>query len=845
MEESHEDNYNQILDLYKYVATDQEKSIDGDVETAVKKLSVVVQLHRRSDWTDDAYLLLGKLRYLQKDYEAAQEAFEYLIAEYNPVALEKKKNIGKKKKKKKKKKKPKKGEEKPDKFPLENRPAYEEALVWLSRTQIERGLYDDADLFLTRLENDKKTHKDVFKDIAEVKAYSSLKQEEYEKALPLLEEAFELSNKIKKKRRYAYIIAQIHQKAGREDKAYAAFDRVLKNGPRYDMEFNAKLSMVTNAWLSGKENSADVIKKLNKMLKDSKNKEYKDRIYYTLAQVHLKDGQKPEAIAALRKSLDNNTNNKAQRAESYLLLGDLYYDGEEYVNAKNYYDSTLLSLNTTDIRLDRIQRRSDNLIEIAKNIRIIELQDSLLAINDMSEADKRTLAARLIKEKKASEKPKSDNKPAATSGTTNLIGASKSNFFAYNDRVLKRGKKSFEKRYGTRSLEDNWRRSQRKGGNSLDSESTDEELAEVLTEKDIEDVFKDVPSTPEGIADANAKIKTATFKLGVLFRDKIQNYPKSVVTLEKLLSEYPDTKDKLEAYYNLYLSHTELKNQKEAKYYYDKIVKEFPNTTYARVLSDPNFLEESKAKEKELTTYYDETYSLFKKGQYAKVVTRIENSNQRFGAKNKFKPKFALLAAMCTGSIDGKEAYVAAIKEVIAKYPKTDEQVRAREILAYLQGKTPPKPKPPVDPKSDDDKDKGDEPKDKDKDKDKDKPVGNFKSEPTKGHYFVAKLSDADKLKTAKDNINAYNKANHPKKAYRGNSLHLSTDKKNPLVVVRRFKNKDDAMAYLKEVEAKGEEFLGKGISAELMVISLSNYREILKLKTLGDYMDFFETEYK
>ncbi len=864
LNDGYQENYNQVLPMYKYVASDQEKSIDGDVETGVQKLSIVVQLHRRSDWTDDCYLLLGKFRYLQKDYEGAQEAFDYLLAEYNPVALEKKKNIGKKKKKKKKKKSSKKKDEKPEKYPFEKRPAYEEAMLWMARTYVERGLHDDADLLMTRLKNDKKTHKDNFDDIAEVEAYNFLRQNEYERALPKLEEAFDLSNKKKRKLRYAYIMAQIHQNEGRGEKAYAAFDKVLKNGPSYDMEFNARLSMVTNAWLAGKENSSDIKRKLNRMLKDSKNKEYKDRIYYTLAQVHMKEGEKQEAIAALRKSLDNNLNNKSQKAESYLLLGDLYYEEEEYVNAKNYYDSTLLSLAKTDDRLDRIQDRSDNLIEIAENIQIIQLQDSLLAINDMSDTEKIKLAAKLLKEREQNAKKPvggiSNVKPSLV-GATNSLGASKSKFFAYNDRATKRGRKSFEKRFGNRALEDDWRRSLRKDIDILNEESSDAEIAEVLTDEQIEDVFKDVPNSPAKIAAANNKIMKAMFRLGTLFRDKIQNYPKSVETLEGgLLKRYPETPDKLETYYNLYLSHTELKNRTKAKFYYDKIVKEFPNTTYARVLSDPDFLKEAQAKDKELTQYYDATYAMFTKGQYKKVADRISNANKKYGNSNKFKPKFALLSAMCTGSLKGKDAYVVALKEVIAKYPKTDEQNRAREILAYLEGKTVPKPKPiNIDDdkdkgKDDDDKDKGKDDDDKGKgksdddkggkDDDKPKAKGNFKFEPAKGHYFVAFLKDANQLKSAKEKLNEYNQANHAKKALRANSLHLSTDKKNPLLVVRRFKNKDVAMEYLNDVSAAGEAFLGEGVKAELMIISLTNYREVLKVKSMEGYLDFYRSEY-
>lgn len=851
LKSDYQDNYNQILELYPEVATDQEKSVDADIETAIQKTSIVVKLHRKGDWTDDCYLLFGKCRFLQKDYESAQEAFEYLAAEYNLKALEKKK--GKKKKKKKKSSSKNKKPEKPEKYPFEKRPAYEEGYIWLAKTYIEREKYDDAELIITRMKNDEKTHEDVKDEMAEVLAYSQLKQKNYTTALEHLQEAFDLSKKKKKRVRYAYIIAQIHQKEGRGKDAVAYFEKVLKNGPKYDMEFNARLSMLTNAWLSGKENAESIVKSLNRMLKDSKNKEYKDRIYYTLAQVHLKEGNKNAAIASLRKSLDFNVDNKAQKAESYLLLGDLYYEAEEYVNAKNYFDSTMIALNTTDDRLDRVKRMSDNLIDIAKNITVINLQDSLLAINDMSEAERRKLAAKLLKEKKKAEDAKtSASTKLSTAGITNTLGASKSSFFVYSDKSLKRGRKNFEKRWGTRTLEDNWRRSNKKGGGFLNDESSPEEIAENLSDKEIEDVFKDVPNTPEKIKASNEIIRKAMFALGTAFRDRIQNNQKSVETLEALLARYDNTPDKLDAYYNLYLAHTDLNNKARAKFYYDKIVKEFPNTTYARVLSDPNFLNETATKEKEVSDYYDQTYALFTKENYKGAADMIAKTNEKFGKENKMKAKFALLGAMCTGNLEGKEAYKKSLKGVIAKYPKTDEGKRAKEILRYLQSgkitdlsskpKSKPNPKDAdKDSKTDKDKDKADEDK-----ADKDKPVADspYKLDDARSHYFIASLSEGSALKAAKDAVADYNQEFFAKKAYRANSIYLQTGNKLPLIVVRRFRNREDAMTYYNRVMAEKDKFLGEGVEAEMFVVVQSNYREILKAKRIDDYIIFFKENY-
>ena len=84
LEEQHLDNYNEILPIYEYAAVDNADAVKADLDEAIKKVSVVVTLHEYSDWSDDCYLLIGKSMYLKKDYEAAENAFEFYMDEFLP-----------------------------------------------------------------------------------------------------------------------------------------------------------------------------------------------------------------------------------------------------------------------------------------------------------------------------------------------------------------------------------------------------------------------------------------------------------------------------------------------------------------------------------------------------------------------------------------------------------------------------------------------------------------------------------------------------------------------------------------------------------------------------------------
>ena len=62
---------------------------------------------------------------------------------------------------------------------------------------------------------------------------------------------------------------------------------------------------------------------LTKLLKDEKNEEYQDRIYYEFAMLELKKGNQDEAIEYLRKSIRSNMNNQRQKALSYYKIGQI------------------------------------------------------------------------------------------------------------------------------------------------------------------------------------------------------------------------------------------------------------------------------------------------------------------------------------------------------------------------------------------------------------------------------------------------------------------------------------------------------------------------------------------
>lgn len=717
----------------------------------------------------------------------------------------------------------------PDRYFLKHRPCYQEGVVWLARTYTERQDYDDADLLLAQLEKSPKTFKDIRASAAVARAEFYLKQNNFEKAIPSLENAIALCKKKKQKPRLIFILAQVLQNIGENKKAFALFDKALNYTLPYDMEFNARL----NKALTSDDASVDkTTATLIGMSKDYKNKEFNDQIYYTLGQIAVKNNQKDKAVGYLKQSLASSGRNPLIKADAYFTLAKLQFDAEEYASSKKYFDSSLTVLPKIDDRRVEADKMSLNLVDIAHNYEVVMLQDSLLRIAALSDKEKKEWAKRMYKKKRTEAIAKDNastaaNKAAFVDPSLQLPNQVKSNFWAYNQDIIKKGKKEFEKKWGDRRLEDNWRRSSKKtstAGNDAKTgtESADESLDKIL-DSDYAEFLKDIPKTSEQITAAKEKMDEAMFGLGAGYHDRLQNYKKSTATLEQHLSRFPTSRHEPEDYYYLYQNYTSLSNAPAAQKNYDALLAKYPGTPFANSLKDNKT--PGKIAEKSIDKYYNTTYALFKKGSYDTVAKRVKESPAIFGSSNIYAGKFALLDAFCAGRLSGRDAYIAGLKNVIAKYAGSPEEKRAKETLHILESGASP------------------EAKRDSVSKDENEDVAKFKPDNDKLHYVLVVLpKDAD-LENIKVKISDFNGKYHRLDDLKISSVFLSTEPEIPMVVVRKFKDKRAALVFTDNVKSNTKEFMGD-IKAEVFAATQDNYREILRQKTIDNYKIFYQKNY-
>jgi len=408
------------------------------------------------------------------------------------------------------------------------------------------------------------------------------------------------------------------------------------------------------------------------------------------------------------------------------------------------------------------------------------------------------------------------------------LGLGRSNFFAYNPIVLNQGKTEFKRLWKDRVLEDNWRRSLRTDATLSFDEGTGEEEDEgvTITDEQIDEYLRNIPRSDAQKLASNAKIQNALLGLGIEFREKLKNYEKSVEALERLVNEYPDFNKRDQALYYLHLSYMDIGKPAEAKATLEKMKREFPDSKYTKLATDPSYANQLRSGENNLDSYYEKTYSLFEQSDYTSVMDRVKEKGKLFPDQNEYDAKFDLLNAMSLGSTEGKSRYIKELQNLIRRHKGTPEEIRATEILRFLNGDASAFNEILYD-----------------------EGVEKFELNDDKLHYAFVVIYDQNKyIQDVKISIDDYNKKFHRSDKLTITNIVLSADDKSHIILVRSFDDKKEAMAYYDDAKKNKSEFLdevdGNTIGYDLFTATQKNYRELVKQRNVNAYREFFKNNY-
>ena len=711
----------------------------------------------------------------------------------------------------------------------EDKSAYNEGLVWLAKSYIAAGKYTSAEFLLNRLEKISGLKKKVvlLRDVA----YADLliKTGKEYKALDYIDKALENKKASRsEKGRYAFVAGQILMDVGQYRDANQYFKIAKRKTSDYKMKFMSELNMIKGSQLAGGRSKSEVAGSLEKMLKETKYVEFKDQIYFTLGEISVNENDMVKAKEYFALSLQNSSGDKALMTEAYYQMATMSYNEELYADAKYYFDSTLMQMSKFDPKRKEVKKYADNLTEIAEKIELIDKLSSTIAMSDMTDDELIKIA-----KKRLDEESKTGKKTDTKVGKKSLFvkdsrKAIVSDFWAYNIVSKENGKRDFMRVWGQRPLVDNWRLKSKI--NEASNEELEEELAleeaidTSISKEEFERVMADVPKNALAVGKLKEQVKDAKFTLGKLFRDKIQNYAKSASTLEEVNEEFKRHKGLLDSYYYLYLDYQDLNDPVKANLYREKILTEFPESQYAKLIKDPSYAASLENERNKLDRYYDKTYDLFQKGEYEKVNQRFNEANKTFGDDNKLIAKFSLLNAMALGYTMGQEDYIKALNTVILKFPNTPEETKAKEIMRFLKGDKSALSGVDI------------------------KEVDNmFTMDEESRHYIAVILYDyADAvLQDAKIAVSDYNKRVHSKDRLQLGEMLLNKTENTQVILVRSFFNKEKAMSYYEGIMNNKASYISEDIVAyDVLPISQQNFRKMLQQRTHSNYRVYFNNNY-
>lgn len=850
------DDYNTLLPIYLIGNTDDPPA-GSEMDSVVKRLTVVAKLHPKSKWTPDAYFNIGKAYYYKKNWDASLATFQFVSSEFKDKKNSSSTSGSKAKKKRNRKPMTKSQREKEqekaeakaaeEKTPvlsfLKHKPVRNMNLLWLVRTYANLKNYSDAQAILAYIKEDNKFPKYLRDDLALTEAYVYIQQKQFDKAIDPMRQAITLTKDKRTETRYTYILAQLYQLTGNYGAATKEFTQVTKLRPSYEMDFNARISVGKNYVQSGSGSPKEILSELQEMARNDRYEEFYDQIYYYMALVNLKQNKYEEAVKNLETSIEKSVADPNQKGLSYLKIGELNFADQDYLSAQPGYDSAVIFLNAKFDTLDRVKEIKTVLDNVVRQTLIILEQDSLQKLARMSEKERNKIINNALAEiEKQKEIAAQDTFLDLQAQQAQDIFASQGNssggWYFYNTSIKGTGYNDFVKKWGSRLPEDNWRRSNKRsssggeaqGGNNEDQDepgntSTDQSSA---SSGDKNLMLDNIPLTPEKMLASDKKIFTAYYALGTIYKDDLNNQPKAIQTFEKLAARFPDNENIPQVYYNLYLLYQETGNMAKAEEYKQRIIINYPASAFALVMTDPDYLKETEMKNKELNNYYASTYDYFVAESYTDVISRVKTADSLF-RPNPLEPKFELLEAMAIGKTNGREPFINALDTFIKKYTSGEEHDKAIEMLTALGVQTAPPPKP----------------LDLSKKDEKNTKPAPYVMHPNNPQYFVVVFNTiSPKTKAVVDSLSNFNTINHSLDNLKVSPQLLDT--KTQMIVVKQLKNKEFAMNYYYEIADSETMFEQvEEIGYDIFIIDDKNFPLFYQRKNVAEYSDFFTRNYE
>ena len=703
-EKGNKDDYTEMLPLF-VVGNEKSRTVgSGNFETTIQKCQKVIQQHsisrrpkvdasKRSDpkmkaylaqkefnpFLKHAWLLMGEAQFQKGDFLEAAATFSYITRHYATQPL-----------------------------------IVNEARAYLIRCYTELEWYYDAEDVMNRMKRD--TISSRVRKIANLsEANLLLRQERYEEALPLLKEAVKDASSDLQEARMYFMMGQIHQHLGHSAEAFKAYRSCIRKNPPYELTFNARIRQ-TEVMSNGAE-VKKMVRRLNSMASEDKNKDYLDQIYYAMGNIYMAQNDTVNAIAAYEKGRSKSTRNGIEKGILVLRLAEIYWEQGRYDLAQTCYAEAIGSLHKEHDKYEEVKRRSTVLDALVPFTSAIHLQDSLLYLSTAPEKERNEAIDRVIEELKRKEKEEreltadsaanarlqeSGQAPSLQNKPTSQTGADKSWYF-YNTTAVTQGKQSFKRAWGNRKLEDHWRRSNRTviefeeaPDDSLHADSlavdslSNDSIAEEVELTDEQNPHKrayylaQIPFTDEQKAEAHAIIQESLFEAAIIEKDRLEDFPLAERTFTRLYSDYPNFEKMEEVYYQLFLLYSRWGRTDRANEFRDLLAHYYPDSDHTKLITAPDFEYLARFGKEIEDSLYRATYTAYRDRQNETVWANEAYAKAKF-PKGANRPKFIFVDILSRIATTPHDTLISELRKLVGDYPESDVSQMAGMMIKGLE----------------------------------------------------------------------------------------------------------------------------------------------------------------
>ncbi len=736
-----EEDYTTLIPFYDYDLANTSKK---DIDSIIYRCNANVVLHDlRSNWVDDAYLLLAKAYLFHKNFDTAGSLLQYINYAFDAKEAGMDIPIGSNLRNTK-------GQfsiaTKEDNKFYENRNIRNESMLWQARNYFEINSLNEGLSLLQLLKTDaffpKRLHPFLFEQLA----YGYYQSENYDSAATYLTKG--LSNAPDKfsKTRWYYLIAQLWEKSDNLPNAYTWYKKAHSDALNPLISVYAKINLIKIDFKQSKTPWLELANSLQQMSRREKYKPYTDIIYFEMAKLAIQNKDIIRANEWLLVSIKKNENGLTQKQKAFELLADINYKSSNYAIATLAYDSLTLILKTNP-DFEKIALRKKWLPSILKNDITIQQQDTLQYIYTLAEnLQKAYLQKWELNEKNKTKKISTlfmdEVKQAALanealtnqginnnfsnnsfgnnyggnnganngfSNTSNNYGNNNtgytnnqsqdlsgvSDFYFENKNTVEIGKQNFAQKWGNRPNVDQWRRKTSstivyKSTNPADatqSRYTTDSTSKTSTSISSTEITKEktnalqLISSKDDLTKSTLELNKSSFENAQTFLFQLNDFEKALPLYQKVINLNMDDVITERSLLDLASEYIHQGNRTSSDSLIAIVEAKFPKGVY---ITKKTAVENKKSQEKQLEADYKEAYFLAQIGNWTTLSNKASQLDAQLKKTKWFAPYQFLKVKMYAQQRMDSLAFVL-LDSIIFLHQNESIRDRAKNIIEELK----------------------------------------------------------------------------------------------------------------------------------------------------------------